>query len=278
MLRAASIALLASLAACANDTSEVREELARLRHELYDIKSDLRHTREDYTDLKRQVELLRAQGGTGPAQGAPRAAVPVAPKDLAPPPLPIVRLAPDGGQEVMEDEIGAVDDGSPPILIKMGPDADADNVGVDKSVLSKPDPVLSQSVPSPQEVYEGALAVLREEHDPGRAKGLLAAFERDHPDSSLADNAAYWTGEAEFMLAEFEAAAATFARVLQSYPQSGKKPWALLRLGESLHELGRSSDAVARLQQVVRQFPQSPAARTAKQRLAVWSHDEKGKM
>lgn len=179
----------------------------------------------------------------------------------------MVRVAPSHGRPAgeVEEDVGALDDGRPPILIKIGP-SEPEPLTVDTSVLANPDPVLHASDPAAD--YEQALTTLREQKDPARAKAMFARFERLHPDSSLADNATYWRGEAHFALGEYERAIRCFERLERDHPRSSKLPYARLRWGESLLRLSRMEPGAARLRDVVERHEDSPAADEARRLLA----------
>jgi tol-pal system protein YbgF len=255
------VAMVAS--GCANQKA-VRQDLSKLRREVHTLRTDLQRTKAQLAAVEQELDLLRvaaAEQTVSPRRRSRRRAKAVP----GPGQLPVVRLGADGRAI---EEVGAVDDGSPPILIKMGPTT-PERISVDREVLAKPDPVLGRD--DPEQAYEVALRTLREDKDPVRAKRLLRAFERAHSDSSLADNAAYWTGEAEFMLNEFAAAAATFRRVMRVYPDSGKLQHSLLRLGECLLHLGQVESGLARLKEVVRRYPGTEAADEARAKIESWS-------
>ena len=66
----------------------------------------------------------------------------------------------------------------------------------------------------------------------------------------------------------FSEALPAFRKVLEQYPQSAKLPDALLKVGYSQIELGDRNAARTSLQEVMRQFPDTTAARLASQRLS----------
>jgi tol-pal system protein YbgF len=97
-----------------------------------------------------------------------------------------------------------------------------------------------------------------------------AAFERflqQFPTSPLADNAQYWLAETHYVRGQFAEALPAFRKVIEQYPQSAKLPDALLKVGYSQIELGDRNAARTTLQEVMRQFPDTTAARLASQRL-----------
>jgi tol-pal system protein YbgF len=98
----------------------------------------------------------------------------------------------------------------------------------------------------------------------------IAAFQKlltSFPDSSLADNAQYWLGEAYYVNKSFSDAQASFQRVVDKYPQSRKRPDALLKIGYCQYELKQWDLAKGTLSQVAKQFPDAPAGHLAQQRL-----------
>jgi tol-pal system protein YbgF len=98
----------------------------------------------------------------------------------------------------------------------------------------------------------------------------IAAFQKFlivYSDSSLADNAQYWLGEAYYVNKSYPEAQSAFQRVVDKYPQSRKRPDALLKIGYCQYELKQWDSAKGTLSQVVKQFPDTPAGHLAQQRL-----------
>ncbi|MGI9292260.1 MAG: tol-pal system protein YbgF [Gammaproteobacteria bacterium] len=92
---------------------------------------------------------------------------------------------------------------------------------------------------------------------------FLAAYE----DSELRDNAQYWLAETLYVRKDFDAALKGFQRVIADYPASRKLPDAWLKIGYCNFELDKMGDARQALTTVIRQFPDSTAARLAQERL-----------
>ena len=98
----------------------------------------------------------------------------------------------------------------------------------------------------------------------------IAAFQKFlivYSDSSLADNAQYWLGEAYYVNKSYPEAQGAFQRVIDKYPQSRKRPDALLKIGYCQYELKQWDSAKGTLSQVAKQFPDAPAGHLAQQRL-----------
>jgi tol-pal system protein YbgF len=114
--------------------------------------------------------------------------------------------------------------------------------------------------------YQAAFNLLKDsQYD--RAIAAFQKFLIVYSDSSLADNAQYWMGEARYVNKSFPEAQAAFQRVIDKYPQSRKRPDALLKIGYCQYELKQWDAAKGTLSQVVAQFPDAPAGRLAQQRL-----------
>jgi tol-pal system protein YbgF len=114
--------------------------------------------------------------------------------------------------------------------------------------------------------YQTAFNLLKDsQYD--RAIPAFQKFLIVYSDSSLADNAQYWLGEAYYVNKSFPEAQGAFQRVVDKYPQSRKRPDALLKIGYCQYELKQWDSAKGTLSQVVKQFPDTPAGHLAQQRL-----------
>jgi tol-pal system protein YbgF len=114
--------------------------------------------------------------------------------------------------------------------------------------------------------YQAAFGLLKN----SQFDQAIAAFQQflaTYPDSSLADNAQYWLGEAYYVNKSFPEALAAFQRVATKYPQSRKVPDALLKVGYCYYELKQWQEAHDTLAQVVASYPDTPAGKLAQARL-----------
>jgi tol-pal system protein YbgF len=114
--------------------------------------------------------------------------------------------------------------------------------------------------------YQAAFGLLKDSQF-DQAVAAFQQFLATYPDSSLADNAQYWLGEAYYVNKSFPEALAAFQRVASKYPQSRKVPDALLKVGYCDYELKDVQAAHDTLAQVVTNYPDTPAARLAQARL-----------
>ena len=120
---------------------------------------------------------------------------------------------------------------------------------------------------SDQQNYQAAFDLIsarRYEEAGSRFETFLAQF----PTSPLADNAQYWLAETHYVRGQYAQALPAFRKVLEQYPQSAKLPDALLKVGYCQIELGDRNAARTSLQEVMRQFPDTTAARLASNRLS----------
>ncbi len=114
--------------------------------------------------------------------------------------------------------------------------------------------------------YQTAFGLLKD----SQYEKAIAAFQKfltAFPTSQLADNGQYWLGEAYYVNKSYPEAQAAFQRVVDKYPQSRKRPDALLKIGYCQYELKQPELAKNTLTSVTTQFPDTPAAHLAQQRL-----------
>jgi tol-pal system protein YbgF len=131
-------------------------------------------------------------------------------------------------------------------------------------------PAVAAAPPRPvgtdQQNYQAAFDLIQARKYP-EAGAAFTKFLSDFPASPLADNAQYWLAETRYVQRQFQAALPEFQKVVDNYPQSAKLPDALLKVGYCQIELGNREAARTALQQVMRQYPDTTAARLASQRL-----------
>lgn len=117
-----------------------------------------------------------------------------------------------------------------------------------------------------QSDFDAALGELRE----GRYAEAVAGFQRfmsAHPASDLAGDAQYWLGESHYVSRNYEAAKDAFINMGLHYPQSGRLPDALLKLGYIYGEQGETERAREVLQKLMQVYPNTQAASLAGRRL-----------
>lgn len=218
---------------------QLRSETATLRGEIetlrYETENSDNRQRQLYVDVDRRLQALEQSQRGGAAFSPPAAQgggafAPAAPSE-APPPA-----------------VAAVPAPSTPAQTQTQTPAPVQPSGTD-----------SQN-------YQAAFDLVQARRYPEAAAAFtqfLAAF----PTSPLADNAQYWLAETHYVRSQFAEALPAFQKVINDYPQSAKMPDALLKVGYCQQQLGDRDAARTALQQVLRQFPDTTAARLASQRL-----------
>ncbi|WP_029407751.1 tol-pal system protein YbgF [Thiomicrorhabdus sp. Milos-T2] len=114
--------------------------------------------------------------------------------------------------------------------------------------------------------YKEAFALMRA----SKYEASITAFQgflAKYPESDLASNAAYWSGEGYLIKDENEAALDSFMLVIKRYPDSTKVPDAKLRAADSYVRLGNEAAAKTLYQNIIDSRPHSKAAKNAKKRL-----------
>jgi len=133
--------------------------------------------------------------------------------------------------------------------------------GVVEPVASQPQQTARASVlpdGSAEDRYKYALGLLRKaQYD--EADSVLSAFIEVHGDHPLADNASFWRGETFYARKMFGDAARIYATNLQTYPEGGKAPDNMVKLGMALANLERTTEACQAFAELDRKYPDMPA-------------------
>lgn len=116
--------------------------------------------------------------------------------------------------------------------------------------------------------YELGLMMLRDGR-PGDAETTLARFATANPRSDLADNAWFWIGESRLSRNDMAGAIAAYRECLERYPSGNKVPDAMLKLGHALEQSGDRSAAREVWSELLRRYPSTAAAETARGRLSM---------
>lgn len=109
---------------------------------------------------------------------------------------------------------------------------------------------------SPKDQYTYAFNLLRQTNY-DQAEIALKQFIQAHGDNPLAGNARYWLGETFYVRADYQQAAQVFFEGFQSDPKGAKAPDMLLKLGMSLAQLNKKTEACATFDKVAADFAKS---------------------
>ena len=235
------VAVLEAQAANPQANMDLLNQIAQLRTQVQDLQGtveQLQHEneqlkqtgRDQYLDL--DGRLQRLEGGVAPASSAAPAA-PVAPAKAAPKP------AAAGKQAAATGERAPTVRGDSGSLAQAGDERAAYEAALD--TLKAGDYVASAQ----------------------QSQGFLDA----HPDGAYAPNAMYWLGESYYVTRNFPLAEGQFRALVDRYPTHDKAAGGLLKLGMSQYGEGRVDAARATLNEVIRQYPGTDAARRATDQL-----------
>ena len=100
-----------------------------------------------------------------------------------------------------------------------------------------------------------------------RAAKAFRQFIAKYPDSTLAGNAQYWLGEANYHVRNFKKALIEFRKVIDTYPRNRKVGAAWLKIGYSYYEIGDLKRSRQVLTEVIRRYPNTANAKSAQVRL-----------
>jgi tol-pal system protein YbgF len=120
--------------------------------------------------------------------------------------------------------------------------------------------------PAPRELYSQAYAdFARGNYD--LAIAGFTEYIRAYPGTDFTDNAQYWIGECLYGKKQFAEAIEAWNALFRDYASSDKLPDARVKKGMALEKLGRRSQALVEYRYVMDRFPNTQAARIARERL-----------
>ena len=279
MIRLRTVAVAASLAACAGCVTQ-----AQLLQRDEQINRLLREQRRQIDGVQREIESLRGdveQGG-GVRRGGGGSSL-------------------DQRVTAVEDRVTKLEGGTPsapPIdglgTVPVDPNAPMATVSTEPVPAEPPPPppgkltgdwdqavaaeraaVAGVDVPERAD-FDGILGTLAQ-RDCGPAVSRLNAFAAAHKTSPLADNALYWAGRCYILMGDstpqrstdfYNQAIAKFYDLGTTYPEGEKTPAALWEQGQLFLELKDEPDARIVFSRLIRDYPGSPEAGRARQKLA----------
>jgi tol-pal system protein YbgF len=120
--------------------------------------------------------------------------------------------------------------------------------------------------PAPRELYSQAYADYARGNYDLAVQGFTE-YIRNYPGTDFTDNAQYWIGECLYGKKMYADAIEAWNTLFKDYPASDKLPDARVKKGMALERLGRKSQALVEYRYVVDRYPNSQAARLARERL-----------
>lgn len=120
--------------------------------------------------------------------------------------------------------------------------------------------------PPPRELYSQAYADFARGNYDLAVQGFQE-YLRSYPSTDFSDNAQYWIGECHYGKQRYSEAVEAWNGLLRDYPASDKLPDARVKKGMALEKLGRRTQALLEYRFVVDRYPNSQAARIAREKL-----------
>jgi len=124
-----------------------------------------------------------------------------------------------------------------------------------------------QADPAEKREFETSLAVFRT-GDFAAAQNSLLSFLRKYPTSGYASSTLFWLGNAQYATKDYKESIENFRKLLSIAPQHARAAEAMLAISNCLVELKDIKAAKKAMEDLVKQYPTSEAAQTAKDRLA----------
>jgi tol-pal system protein YbgF len=115
--------------------------------------------------------------------------------------------------------------------------------------------------------YEAALGIFRS-GDFRAAQTAFQQFQGAYPQSQYGALTAYWLGSSQYAQKDNRGALTTLQGDVQKYPEHARVPEALLIIGTCQADLGDRKEAADTYRTLNQQYPDSPAAASARERLA----------
>lgn len=135
--------------------------------------------------------------------------------------------------------------------------------GAPKSIVG--DAITSGSLKDLGGTQESVDSLYKKGLESFKAGNLIAAEQHfqiilnDYPSDKLAGNAQYWLGEVYYQDGNYAKAAVAFGRGYENYKNGNKGADSLYKLGLSMSQLGKKSEACAALKNVPTEFPKADA-------------------
>ena len=158
-----------------------------------------------------------------------------------------------------------VDDTTPPASLSLNQEKFKAPVavGAPKSVtgdsISKGEDLAPVKTKSVQQIYDEGIAAVKIS-DFEVAEQRFNDILKKAPDDKLAGNAQYWLGEVFYGQKNYQKAAVAFAKVIEKYKDGSKGPDSLLKLGMSMQNLKKNTEACQAFNSMKTEFPKADKA------------------
>lgn len=136
-------------------------------------------------------------------------------------------------------------------------------VGAPKAVtgdsIAKGDDLAPVKTKGIQQIYDEGLEAVKVS-DYVVAEQRFNEILKKAPDDKLAGNAQYWLGEVFYGQKNYQKAAVAFAKVIEKYKNGPKGPDSLLKLGMSMQNLKKNTEACQAFKSMKTEFPKAEKA------------------
>lgn len=119
---------------------------------------------------------------------------------------------------------------------------------------------------SPESIYYTAYSDYIKKNYDLAVQGFIQ-FINLYPGNALADNSLYWIGECYYAQKKYQEAVNTFKELKNKYQDGDKVPDAILKEAFALIEMGKQSEGIEVLKEVISRFPLSEEASLAQQKI-----------
>lgn len=235
----------------------IEQSLRNLTGQVEQMSFELRQTRERLDLMDREAQFRAGQlPGSAPAGGGA-----IAP---APSQSPVTALTPSGPQPLAPSQgmLGSIGEAelSSQLATQSAPQPISPAAAESQVASAAPiTPSLAPAGTDPKSQFDSAMQLMTSaQYD--RARDAFAGFVQQHPQDTMAGQAQYWVGETYFVQKDFTSAARAYAESLKTYPDSGRGPDAMLKLGLSLINLGKKDEGCATLAAITGKYPKANEA------------------
>jgi TolA-binding protein len=232
---------------CAAEDPGLRQELDALRAEMRTLQRESAENAKRLEALAARVEQIQARPAERPAPA------PAAERVVPPPDLAVVKVTPRAPPPAPSAPRRTV----PPVPTAIP--------------LAEPDPAAVEALRKPgRSIAAEAAAALEAARKLGGVAGAraLEQFADRYPSHPAADNALLDAGRARLRAGDDEGGCSAVARVVATYPAGDALPDGLEELAACESRRGHPAEARRLVERLTRDFPDTPAARRARQRLA----------
>lgn len=181
-----------------------------------------------------------------------------------------LNLTPEsGGFSAMAPEVSVDAENSPAGFVGLEPITPVEETGTQAQppqASSEPKASSDAQIAGPLATYQAA----QKSYSAQDYEGALRQYQdylKQYPDTEYSAFSTFWIGMCQFRLEQYEESITTFEALRKEYPTSTKVPLALNNQAAAHLVLGQKERAKELLEDLVKNYPMSPAAERARTRL-----------